>query len=314
MNFEQHNSMEREACSFVMKMLQNIKRDLPYADLSRNAPTQPLAFQSLKTVSNYIQDHAASFAIKLKHNFDEAFQSAVAEGTMLSLMSGKMRDGIVDLVWRLHEGVRFAESQTKSASTEPDHIAELHTCLLKLQRNDESSKDESSKPDPDHIAQTQWTTNVTEWRTARDAWTQYLRLFDSVVPEIFFDIPTTLASLIEKYPKVFWAEFWKHIACCNVVTEFRRYLIYTVAPQLLSVAPQTRSCCQEMLQGLIRYLERTGQFGSIMSYDPMCEALIETGVALFPLSSSVVFPWSTSVAKPALAVAANDSEMQAFYH
>lgn len=288
-NFEEHNNMAQEGFFFMMKILQNIKEDLPYGRLrhcgegqAKDYP-QPEAFQTLGALSNYIQEHAVIRQISCLGDFEESFGHAVSE-IRAFYMFAETHDGIVDFVCRLHDCLRFADLQTRS-------VSDLDACLLQMQMPLPSESVETTDVYNQGTYETRlaaWTAHVAEWRIVCDKWTEYIALFHTVVPQVFWDIPAVLTRIIEKYPKVFWAEFWKYMAQTNRLTEFRQYLISTVASKLLlsDSEPEQEVLAREMLQDLINSLEKAGTFGTVMSFETMCEALIETGLVLYPSSVS----------------------------
>jgi len=105
-----------------------------------------------------------------------------------SLVNGRVRTGIISLIWYLHECIYFIPTCSDEVLKE---IAELP-----LRDFLDKFADENVRHSARRYSMMQ---HVKNWKLALEKWTQFLSLFDSVFPSAFWDPRTALARSRPEY-------------------------------------------------------------------------------------------------------------------
>ena len=295
--FQQHNFLEKEAAEFLGAMLLEIRSKLPFGDLRYVGrgyqPAPPVSFWRLKDISHHIQTTIASgsqsFPYKIHHEFEGAFDAAVAMSdprrVSAYVLDGSIRSGIIEIIWRMHDSIRYVRETT------PYDLA------ITLQDSADSAESRGSvKQLREGTHGDTWLSYADDWERKVVQWENFLAVFDSVYPRVFWDIPGAMKSLMDCYPAVFWKAFWAHVGgapSAYHVSKFKEYLIHTIAPSLLRLpddedAVQNQRkliALQRQLDGLKRAREEDeprDRFARQMSSLAMNRALIATNTIVYP--------------------------------
>ena len=296
--YQQHNLKEVYAATFVGSMLNMIRaHTLPHSEWVYDDVIQlytpkygqgSLVFFNLCYISDHIQQHVAlngdSFIRKINGDFLTAYNHATRDQSMVAhnILDASVRNGIIDIIWRIHDCIRFVEG--KSAATLDEYVR-ANKYGPRMHYLDEVVDQRYRTRTP--VRDQTWQSYKNEWIEMKNAWKKYLKLFDSVFPKILWDIDETLAELVQTHPREFWIQFWATASTQYPrLNEFQRYLIHTVAPQVLLHAPVYQSqYCQHALQILID-LNTRGEalhdFTITMSRESMTDALQLTDATIYP--------------------------------
>lgn len=285
--FLEHNYLEKEAAEFLGAMLSEIRKTVIYGNIKfevRRAQYEPSPPESLRLLSQ-LSTHISSivprgFPFKIVRHFETAFDLAVAltdvQYVARDVLSNSVRNGIIELIWRINECIRFVES-----SSDP----QLEPFLQSLQNH----------PGGSHLSPMRQTVEtrganklatlrsyVPVWKTALKEWTHFLSLYDSVFPRVFWDIPGGMENMIGQYPKVFWKLFWFTIGkkhCC--MADFEKYLANTIVP-ILFQSPNAAyhvTCCDDALSS--RLTEVGPDFAAWGLHPTVQLALLATGIVIY---------------------------------
>ena len=259
--------MESEACSFVGELMDRIKLNLPYI-LGNDTSYHYLA---LKFIAKHIHNKQRNNHEYIHFvNFDEGL-SAVSTSLQQTvyITYDRHRNGIIDFITRLRECIAFV----KDVQNRP--------MLGYICREIESRRFRESTEDA------RWTMCIHEWNNALKKWMAYMQMYDSVYPQILWDVPAGLAHIVSTYRREFWIQFWNLFlqSSNNIVTDFEHLLIHTVAPDLIDFSGNNRLCV-ETLQAFIEGLKRFENFdrflANYLEKASTCQALIATGITMIP--------------------------------
>ncbi len=293
--FQQHKLMEHDAANFAGGILNRIREKvLPnkmiYDERQRSNRSEPrsISFTNLCYLSDYIKmrlrdDDGLSqkmlYEIKTAHDYAMSDQSAVGR----HIMNGMVRRGITEMIWRITDCIRFAEENT---------VADLERFIQEIATYTHTSIDSRIHDTREETIEQTWRMRyIPEWKKWLNDWKKYQRLLDSVFPDILCDIPKTLGSLINTYPSDFWVVFWDTVrrSPSQHPSLFDRYLIHTIAPQVLYELDGGRQVkfCGEGLQKMIDYVKMNegARFArpieEVLSRGQMEEALIATNATVY---------------------------------
>lgn len=293
-NFELHNYIEKGAAEFLGAMLREIRKTFMYGNMTWIAgqyqPHPDESFKMLGAISNYIQMQVASgssFPNKIHFDFFEAFDLAISDPEKVAgnVLNGKIRNGIICFIWRLHDCIRFVQGASQA---ELEHILEyMHTNYYRLVRNYEPQRSGTSLRASTKAST--WSSTVNQWKEAVGQWTNFLSIYDSVFPRVFWDIPGTMQFMIEHYPKVFWKVFWPYVGKVDsFFTYFRNYLVRTVVPALLKSDKDGHqlNLSDQAFHQFLSAVQHT-DFATVMKPEALQEAMAVTQTVLFPRSEEL---------------------------
>ena len=296
--YQQHNLKEVYAATFVGSMLNMIRaHTLPHSEWAYDDDTQhykpmygtgSLVFFNLCYISDHIQQNVASngdsFTRKINGDFLTAYNHATRDQSTvaLNILQGTVRNGIIDIIWRIHDCIRYVEGKT---ADELDEGVRANIYGLRMQHLEKVV--DQRYPTRTPVRDQTWQSYRNEWIEMKNAWIKYLKLFDSVFPKILWDIDETLAELVQTHPREFWIQFWATASTQYPrPNEFQRYLIHNVAPQVLLHAHVYQSpYCQRALQMLMNLNSRDEalhDFTITMSSESMTDALQLTDATIYP--------------------------------
>ena len=132
-----------------------------------------------------------------------------------------------------------------------------------------------------------WESYAKHWEMVAQKLKNFLAVYDSVYPQVFWDIQGAMKSLLQRYPAVFWRVFWEYIGkaeSSDHISYFKQYLIHVIAPSLLQLPHEGAAQNQHKLNGLQWYLDgvKRDRFAEQMSSLAMNQALIETDTTIYP--------------------------------
>lgn len=206
------------------------------------------------------------------------------------ITSGKVRTGIISLLWHLHECIRFLSGCS-------DEVLE-DIAQMQLRPFTEKIADETIRRS---ARRSSMMVHVSEWKDAAQKWSQFLVLFDRVYPQVFWAPQAVLHSMAHSHPEYFWLEFWRnlaHLGADSGVTAFQVYLIRSIAVPLVR---ETESLCRAGLQTVIQAMERQSDgLRTLASCASMVMGLQELEMHLIPHPSLISHDVSSSFGTAAI--------------
>ena len=288
-DFQLHNNMEKEAAEFLGAMLREIRKTCKYGNMTKidgqYQPHPDEAFKMLGAISNYIQFEVASgssFPDKKHLNFFWAFDAAISDPVRVAgnVLNGALRNGIICFIWRLHDCIRYVEGKSQE-----ELESDLHHIIHSYYTRDRPNKpQEPAASLRSSTKASTWSSTVNQWKEAVQDWTEFLSIYDSVFPRVFWDIPGTMQFMIEHYPRVFWNVFWPYVANPDsLFTIFRQYLVYSVVSTLVESAKGAQHL-KLSDGGFERFMNahRHEDFATVMRNYGLGEAMVATNTVMYP--------------------------------
>lgn len=289
------------------RILGKLRDGLPYGNLRLNRgtldfePSTSMSFRKLGALSKHIQLNEVytntCFHDKIVGDFFGAFNIAVAstspDRVEDDVLSNKIRSGFIEVIWRIHECIKFVVTEDPARL---NRILDEMRLTKQGEINRHMTYHDTEKRGPDIRESTQehiLKRDVKDWKDMAEKWTQYLEVFDSVFPRVFWDIPYVMGFITQKYPRLFWEEFWSFLAhpSSSRFTEFQEYLVNSVASELISTSAAdprdphhtfSRTTLQQLLSRMERSPDGEEAFVRLMSRRGMSGGLISTGITMFP--------------------------------
>lgn len=277
--------VRRGTAEFIERMLREIRKKIkPFGDL-------------LDADRTYEARRIISFLSNTSHHIEqpqhEDVTSLLDRGSRIKVSDVASSEGVRAI---LDEFIRILDDCIQLAKDPSKQISLLICFDVGLPPSKTSKKEIND--------------GVNQWVDLYNNWSGYIELFDGIYPRIFHsdrDILSVLSFMVQKYPKIFWEEYWSWMSEPPFREDenvFAAFLNDTVVPQLMASDPNRQMIyCKDVLKTILDDKQRPQKhnkrddFADFLEQDQIKNALISTGIEILPRFASLSAEFQTEATR-----------------